>query len=288
MMNFQSQNFEKNRGFLPKKKETIDPRAEEARRGRLLEESFINRPYSKTEVEADLARVNRRRTEYRNVDTVRGREQKRTADLFEKLVLRNFNKALWMGSGAVAIKTSEFDDYFNSVDLVVEFSGEQSPSHLGLAADVTFSSNRAEIAEKFDSLRNKIKRGTLSEVKYFRSEETGYSGPLDHLPEVVIGVSQRTVLELERLQAEKKYKELEEHRAGILILKEIEIQLIVLEKYAQSMRQFNAALIYSDRLAIIRGILAKKAELVAQVEKEGVTDPVYWEIMKTMENWSRY
>lgn len=266
----------------------IDLKVQRVLTSRLKEHDFINHPYSNMDVASDLEYVAKQKVLHKKTETPQSRELKRIADIFEALVLWNSEQADWLGSKATTIKTSEYDDYKNGVDMVVEFQEERSASYLGLAADVTFSSDRSIIAKKFSILRDQIKRGTLAQVKYFHSDHTHFDGQLSKLPEVVIGVSKSMVLELARLWAEGKNSTLANHRVGVLILKQIEMQLSVFAKYAQSIGQTEMARIYLDRFKLIQEILKEKGDLVTKVEASSITDPVHLEIMKFMENWSRY
>jgi hypothetical protein len=254
---------------------------------RLREEDFIG-TYQEKSVREDLEYVARRKREHETYGTLQRQEQKEVATMFEEEVLLNTKYAGWMGKDATAVQASEYDDFHNGVDMIVEWREGNSQSHLGLAADVTFSSDRSVIANKFAILRDQINRGTLAEVKYYQSSTTGRRGPLFKLPEVVIGVSEAKVLELKRLRKEKQMRALAEHKAGILILIQIEAQLEVFARYAREVDQPSPARIYSERLKIIRGILEETREAVAKIKNGQETDPVHLEIMDFMKNWSRY
>ncbi len=255
---------------------------------RFKEKDFKGRPYSDADVDIDLAKVAELKQKHRGNETSQSRELKKVADLFEALVLYSAEVAKWFGQSASATKTSEFDDFVNRVDMVVEFREGRSPSHLGLAADVTFSSDPQVISKKFDFLRTQIRSGSLAKVKYFHSDFNHFDGQLSKIPEVVIGVSGKMVSELEHLWASGRNNDLTSHRAGVMILRQIEAQLTTFVSYANSIGQPEVARICGDRLQDIKGILAEKAELVAKVEATKADDPVHEEIMKFAKNWSRY
>lgn len=288
MLNFRPPNLNRRNEAPLSRDAVISSKVARVLAKRIDEYSFIDHPYSRGDIEADIAYVVGQQRKHKKEETPQSIELKRIADMFEALVLWNSEQADWLGSRATTIKTSQYDDYKNGVDMVVEFREERSASYLGLAADVTFSSDKTVIARKFAILRDQIKKGTLAQVKYFHSDRTHFDGQLSKLPEVVIGVSKSMVLELAHLWAEGKHNALADHRVGVMILRQIEAQLNVFAKYAESVNQKEAARIYSDRLQLIRGILAEKAALVARVEATTMTDTVHLEIMKFMENWSRY
>lgn len=271
------------------RKELIRRKTQEAFRGRLEEKDFIGRPpYNRADIEADLALVAEEEARHKRVDTPQDIENLEVAELFEAVVLWNSEQAEWLGGRATTIKTSKYDDYINGIDMLVEFREERSASHLGLSADVTFSGDPRIIAKKFAHLRAKIKEGVLSQIKYFHSDRTNFDGQLSKVPEVVIGVGRRMVEELGNLWVDGKNKALAEHRAGVMILWQMEAELKVFAGYAKSIGQHEAERIYRDRLALIQGILKKKAELVARVEKEGYEDPTHLAIMQFARNWNRY
>lgn len=268
------------------RKEILRAKVEQAFSHRFNEKDCENNPFSKAEVEADLAFVAEQEAKHKSRETPQSIELKGIADSFEALVLWNGEMAGWFGKTAQTVKTSKFDDYKNGVDMIVSFPEGRSVQYLGLATDVTFSSDPKVMRDKFSGLRSQIRNGTLATVKYFHHGK--YHEQLRKLPEVIIGVSIKMVRELEDLWVADKNTSLANHRVGVLLLKQIEAQLIAFGKYAQSMNQTEAAQIYGDRLEIIRGILAEKAELVAKVEETEETDLVHLEIMKSAQNWSRY
>ncbi|OGI90487.1 hypothetical protein A2911_02810 [Candidatus Nomurabacteria bacterium RIFCSPLOWO2_01_FULL_40_15] len=263
----------------------------------MIERAFANKPepkdfagglYGQEEVEADLALLEDRIARNSRPETQKDIELKELADIFEALVLLGVEKAEWMGKSVKASPTSDYDNSINKVDMVLEFRTGNESSHLGIVADVTFSSKREVIAEKFDYIRKKIKEGVLTEVKYYHSDITNSDAHLTELPEVVIGVSGRVVRELEDLATEGNYQALSEHWAVVRILQQMRAQLYSGGGYALRMGKKDLARIYSGRLAIIDRILEAKKDLLEKVGSRGEDDPVHMEIMNFAENWSRY
>jgi len=89
--------------------------------------------------EADIAKANELEEKYSKNIT----ETKKIADIFEAVVLEHGELSDWLGGSAKTMKTSRYDDYMNGVDLLVEFAGAEGEEseHLGLAADVTFTTD---------------------------------------------------------------------------------------------------------------------------------------------------
>lgn len=268
------------------RKEVLRAKVDQAFSHRFNEKDFIDNPFSEGDVNEDLAFVAEQEAKNKREETAQNRELKEIADMFEALVLWNAEMAEWFGHHATTVKTSKYDDRKNGVDMIVTFKEGKAVQHLGLAADVTFSSDPKVMRDKFSGLRSQIRNGTLARVKYFHSDN--YHGQLSKLPEVIIGVSAKMVHELAGLWADGKNNFLANHRVGVLLLRQIEAQLITFAKYAESMGQNEASRIYADRLEIIQSILKEKAKLVSEVEKIPETDPVHLEIMNTAQNWSRY
>lgn len=212
-------------------------------------------------------------------------ELKKVADIFEALVLWHGEQSDWFGANATTMKTSRYDDYVNGVDAVIEFRGSDpgSASHVGLAADVTFTQ---DTTAKFDRLRGQIEKGQLPVVKYFHSENMNFHGQLSKLPEVIIGAERKAVLELAELWAERKMDKLAVHPIQIMILTQIEAQLRVFALYAESLKKPDLAKIYRARLAIIENILAQKADLVKKTKFE-INDSVHSAIIGFLASWQK-
>jgi|SRR3989344_5283025 len=248
------------------------------------EENFIE-PYGKENVDRDLARVGKREAEFARSETPHSRELKKIAEIFEAIVLENGELANWFGGNAFTIKTSKYDDYENGVDAVIEFRGEDpgTASYLGLAADITFSS---DTTQKFDRLREQIEKGELAKVKYFHSEHMNIHGQLSKLPEVIIGADRKTVLELADLWMENEKKVLAEHKIQIMILEQVRAQLETFALYAQHMGKNDLAAIFRDRLIIVQRIIGDKKEIFEKVKFDLMDDQVHVSIMGFLRAWN--
>ncbi len=254
--------------------------------GRVEETSFVE-PYGEETVSTDLERVKKLKSQFAAKETPQGAELKKIADIFEALILFHGEQSNWLGENAVTIKTSEYDDFVNGVDAVIEFQGSEpgTASYLGLAADVTFT---ADTTDKFDRLRSQIDRGELAKVKYFHSEHMNVHGQLSKLPEVILGASKGTVLEVAELWAEREMLALAEHRIQIMLLQQAREQLKTFAMYADSLGDDHKdiASIYRERLMVIEGILAEKQTLVNKVQYE-IQDSVHESIMYFMSRWQK-
>ncbi len=146
--------------------------------------------YGEEVVNADTAEVKRLRNIFaREGNTVLShgvtQEQVRQlSEISESFLLRGLNEARWVPHCG-GIKTSEYDDYKNGVDLVLEFQKADNPaSHIGLGVDVTFSNN---LARKLTKIKEEIATGKLASVKYFDSPNSHMRGQLRNIPRGVVG-----------------------------------------------------------------------------------------------------
>ncbi len=255
---------------------------------KLIEESRINeedlRGLYGEQVSSDITRVARLEKQFSSRENGETAEMKKVADIFEALILDCGELSNWLGENAFTIKTSRFDDYVNGIDMVIEFRDEEalSASYLGVAADVTFTSDPAK---KFERIREHIDKGELGKVKYFTSEHMNIAGQLSKLPEVVIGASKKTVMELAELWLERKQEELAKHYAQVMVLRQIKDQLETFSLYAGSVGQDEAANIYGSRLTTIENILAEKAAIERESGWEISSDSVHSAITGFLKDW---
>ncbi len=106
------------------------------------------------------------------------------SEISESFLHRGLNEGKWVPYCG-AIKTSEFDDYVNGVDMVLEYQRADNPaSHIGLGVDVTFSNN---LERKLAKIKEEIAKGTLASVKYFDSPNSHVRGQLKKIPKGVVG-----------------------------------------------------------------------------------------------------
>ncbi len=165
------------------------------------ESDFIGRPYSRDEVQVDFNRITAHKKHHNSVEKSQDRENKELANIFEVVVILGISKARWFGEGVSAQKTSDYDDFENDVDILLRFKEKIGESYLGLAADVTFSSKLNVLRKKFVTLEKKIRSGTLTQIKY---AYPGQEGPLNKVPEIIVGVSAGMVKEMADLLTQGK------------------------------------------------------------------------------------
>jgi len=266
-------------------REKAHKKAESVLSGRVKESDFVD-VYGEQEVARDLEKVEELKRKFVGDQTPESAETKKIADIFEAIVLEHGELSEWFGENGFTVGVSEYDDFINGVDMVVEFCKvEKSETpHLALGMDVTFTS---DTTAKFDRLREQIENGQLAKVKYFSSEHSNIRGGMDNIPEVIVGVDRKTVEELMELWLEKDNRALEGHRVQIMILKEIEAQLRTFAEYSKSLGNDDLTEIYKSRLKIVMNLLAQKTKVYKKVALDLDTDSVYMAITDYMRRWQK-
>jgi hypothetical protein len=190
-------------------------------------------------------------------------EFRRMAIIFEGIFHEQAELAEWLGPDAATIKTSPYDDIKNGVDSIAEFrEGEATASHLGLAIDVTTTTN---LKKKMARIKHEIERGEMAKIKYFQSDSMGIRGELSRVPRVVIGADRETVRALAELWLGKKKDALAAHPLQFQILEEISRQLEVYRQYAEEKNQPELARAYDKMHHVILNIQAAKVGRVADI-----------------------
>lgn len=186
-------------------------------------------------------------------------EVRQLAEILEFEIIKGINVGNWLPF-CKAIKTSEYDDIANGVDMVVEFARGDMNNHLGLAVDVSFSHN---LKNKFQRIKNEIdafdgKTNRLGYVRYFESKATGIKGELHDLPRVV------TALDLGVMEDLARQKDLKGHATQHEVIIEIENQLNTFVNYADGNNPLAAPALRRAQKFI--GIISNQLESQTQLE----------------------
>lgn len=168
----------------------------------------------------------------RNISFIEGLTEgdvKKLSEILEFQIIKGFNVGRWIPF-CRAIKTSEFDDFVNGVDMVVEFQKSEQYGHFGMGVDISFSH---QLQHKFERIKKEIdsydgKAHRLGRVKYFNSPQTGIRGELSGLPRVVVALDVGVMEDL----AHTKGDGYANHIARHAVILEIEHQLAVFADYA--------------------------------------------------------
>ncbi|KKP98110.1 MAG: hypothetical protein US71_C0009G0002 [Parcubacteria group bacterium GW2011_GWD2_38_12] len=245
-------------------KEFIDRLHQKAER--ILSEYAISMDdfiYEKEIIEKDKTLVNTLKAKFKKDAPNEEKEAKVLADILEAIILEESESSNWLGQNASTIKVSEYDDYVNHIDTIIEFEDAETASHTALGIDATYSTS---IKEKFDRIKEEIKNGVLAEAKYFSS--SSIKGMHIQIPRLIIGAEVKTIKELgelwldkdSRVEGRKKEvkKALENHPAQFQILRQMLLEAEVFEKYAQKVNQQKIAETYARLKKLVQKIYDNK------------------------------
>ncbi len=226
--------------------------------------------YSKEDIQKDAQFVAKRKKNFADMNKEGRLLKLKMAQVLEYIIFEQSELSEWFGPNALTIKTSEFDDIVNGVDMVIEFEDPleheaESFDRLGTAVDVSFGT---DLRGKFERIVQEIESGLLSEVKYFKSERSKPQ-KLEHLPRIVIGCAPETIEELVKLWTMGDKTTLGQHPIQVQLLHEIVDQLKVFEEYARFVvKNEKTANTYQNLKEIVANLLAEKKKEFGDVRSQ--------------------
>jgi hypothetical protein len=243
--------------------------------------------YGAEYVRNDIAEVERLEKRFSAEMSPEDRENAMLAQVFEAIIHeegdakgKGVGAGGWFGPEAHTIASSRYDDIKHGVDTIIEFRRQTDAAYLGLAVDVTFSTS---VEDKLRRIRDEVKSGELTRLKYFESEFLGFRGELSGVPRVVVGVERKTVQELVEQWMEGNTETLKTSQVQHQLLFEIQMQLEAFEKYAESHGKTTTAGICARGRAIVEGIIRSKKPSMRPSEFE--LDEVFHGISRYMMNF---
>lgn len=150
--------------------------------------------------------------------------QRQYAAVMEAILLQHGELSEWFGEGVFTVKTTDFDDLRNGLDIVLSLpskNGSLERQHIGI--DVTFSQH--SLAKKLGRGYDEVCHGKLATVKYYACEDADEKG-LIQVPRITLAITREHVTELAGLWMNNKNKELGNHAVKEIFLREIEAQLL--------------------------------------------------------------
>ncbi len=229
--------------------------------------------YTPEVVERDLVRVTELKQAMASTDPGYV-EAKQQAMALEAVAADCLRRLGWFGPHATAYSTSEFDDYVNGVDEVIEFQRDDATTHLGIAIDVTFSS---QLKKKFDRIREELGRGQLAKVKYFQSGP--YKGQLE-VPRVIVGLDHGHLARLTSMWLDAGKEELmKQHPFRRMIASQIQPQLEVFARFATQKQQDRVV----QLIERVRRIFETEVRIAGAVNDDWISDSVHTAILKHAE-----
>ena len=252
-------------------------KAEKMMRGAAINPRNFVHPYGEQVVEKDVAWTEKIIAEQQSRFDV----NKAHADIVEAILYEHIEQSNWFGEKASTIKTSQFDDLRNGVDLIVEFEeAAEGFLHMGLAVDVTFG--EMALQDKIQKIKREIEEGKLAEIKYFESDRSPYKGLYRNLPRVVVGMDRSHMVELMKMWIDdSRKKEFATHPVQMMILHEIRSQLMRFSQYAAQCGREEVVGIYNKQLSVIGRILKQKSDM--EVQSYEKSDGVHSGILKQLE-----
>ena len=176
--------------------------------------------YSAQEISADQIRVGEIKQQQNESRTMRSL-------ILEHAIYLHSESSNWVAGKSgecYTVQTTEYDDKINHTDLVIEWV-ENGEVHR-LAIDVTTSEMDTKIEEKERQIRDEIKSGNLSLVKYFKSEaQPDQIRKVSGIPRAIIALDRESIQRLCGDLVNKKPKDLAKNPEQLLILEEISQQM---------------------------------------------------------------
>ena len=256
--------------------------------------------YRPEDIELDKEAVERKRSKMVGLESVIYKR----AQLLEAILAEQIDLSDWFGSDVMTIIPSEYDDFFNAIDLVAEFEKEETFQYMAAGIDVTSSAH--PVKKKLDTIKSHIQDGSLTKMKYFQSERNTTQKKLENVFKFVIGVDPRTIHELASLwltvhkariiddslnkdeiedlrqKAKEAQVKLAKHRAQVLILKQLQAQLRKFGEFAKKKNLPDIETKFVHLLVIIDDILATK-KISVKEERDNDDDDVYRALMKELD-----
>ena len=184
---------------------------------------------------------------------------KKLSDCLEGIIL---NTKSWFGVNSQVYPTTKWDDYANGVDLVVERMSGDIVNHQGFALDVTYGGYNT-ISKKIKRISDRLKRGNLGKIDFFKSNDGRFKGQLSEIPLVVIGADGNTMKDLVNLFAEKEDQKIEDHPVQFQIIEQVIMQCDFFIELAKQIEDKNS----SDRIISAYERLRKDFELIKKTKQ---------------------
>ena len=263
--------------------------------------------YGEKRVDRDKYRIAKKKQLIKEM----GKPITKKAKLLEALLTEQIELSNWFGQETSTIVPSEFDDLFHGVDLALEIDDEKEVKHLALGIDVT--SSPYAIRNKLKIIKRQIENEKLTAMEYFHSEEHNpdFYGTMSNIPQVVIGIDGKTIKELselwftangriklknkynqpnlsheteenQRKRSKEAFKNLAEHRAQILLLEQIKIQLIAFYKFALEKSKIDIAKKFLSTLELVNSVIKSKTTPDVDVILKNDEDRVFQSLKESL------
>lgn len=203
------------------------------------------------------------------------------AMVFEAILIDSAEGAEWMGDNAYATPASDYDDYKNGIDGILEFDVEGGSSQVaGMGIDVTYGHN---IKSKVGSIEREIGSGEMGHIKYFNSELSDFHGEMKNVPRFVVGCDIKTVDELINLWVDGSPSDLANHPVQLQILHQLLVQCKYFSDYAKESGQDRVSERYDRVFKIIEPIYRDKTgdeDEDGEIKKPSIVDDFHRDFLR--------
>ena len=235
-------------------------RAVKKLRGHAVKPEIFCDLYGAQQVEADLDEVRRLERIFEAQSAADKIPTGKLAKIFEWIMLESIELSNWLGEDVVTIVPSQYDDYINHVDSIAEFRKQKGGAeYLAFGIDVTIGIG--VVHQKLLGIKDEIRRGKLTRIKYFLSEFANIRGELSKIPRVLIAISAENAKKLAELWSSAKEKsKLADHPIQFQIIDEILLQLEYFIDYSREVGNSEVEKIYINMRDIILRIKTERLE----------------------------
>lgn len=235
--------------------------------------------YGVDSVKSDLEKVKELQEHFRLNDQESSQEARKIGKILEMIVNEQIELNNWFGEGVRTQQTTDFDDYTNGIDSLVEFERDDGKQFLGLAIDATFGGSMS-FDKKFRKIRRQLVEGKMGSVKYFRSLDGEMEGRLNYVPRVVLSINRNKVIEIAKLWVEGRQQVLAKHPVQLILMQEVYIQLAAQQKFVNILGQQQMELALNRQLKMIQQIIEIKRREFSQEEIRNAMSDDRYSLMK--------
>ncbi|MCX6714217.1 MAG: hypothetical protein NTX72_00180 [Candidatus Uhrbacteria bacterium] len=209
--------------------------------------------YGKADVARDLRDVEDRKRKFTFKKDPVSEAGQRRGNVLEAILTEQIDLNQWFGEGVVTQHTSDFDDVFQGVDMIIKFPEGEGTQPPPLLVDFTTTSSKDILLDKLSYIARDVRSGNLGKIKYDQSPDGKPLGALHRVPKILLVLDPLRLTDLARTWVQGKQRTLEKHPVRALLLYEISTQLESQMKLAARFKQQSTL-----------DILAKSYEWVSQ------------------------
>ena len=215
------------------------------------------------------------------------KERKKLASILEVFFDKYAGSSKWFGPEAKVFAASEVDDYLNGIDFVLKLK-DQNNKEVVIGIDLVVG-DLSRIDPKIQNVKNAIKSGHLSELRYPNPQNNEQGKPIIDVPRVIVALSRDQIgklldLDLAVHNSEEQFKrefikaQTEDEKSKVRsvygakalnsrkkivsntiqieILEQILAELKTFSEYAQKIQQNNLAEKFNSGVSAIEKVLS--------------------------------